>query len=407
MLQLGANFAKSTSGATTHLFALMLVPLLGITAAAIEYGRAYHAQSDMQRALDAAVMAGAKAGAGKELSVAQATYARNIEAANASTPSFSVAQNGTVSGTATKVVSARLAKVLGRDNITVNVSSEARIVQTTTSTPGGNGVCALVRDASASQALLVNSGAQVNAPKCQIHVASTGNPAAILNSGSNLSTNQICIKGTNIIDNGGVHPNLAKGCNTVADPFAGKLPVPASGTCTYSNLNFNGGKVVLQPGVYCGWINFNSNTDVELKPGLYVIKGGGWNVNQGSWYGKDVSFYFADTSKIQFNSAIASDLSAPTTGTYAGILFFEAEGLPRSNFVFNDSLSSNLDGLWYLPSRDMIFNSDSKSNSSRLYMVFNTLILDQTRWNLEPAELSQYGVTTATTVSETAVVLTK
>ena len=66
---------------------------------------------------------------------------------------------------------------------------------------------------------------------------------------------------------------------------------------------------------------------MNFKPGVYVIKGGGWNVNGGSWTGSGVTFYFADTSHIQFNSGISATLSAPTSGTYSGLLFYEPDGL--------------------------------------------------------------------------------
>jgi hypothetical protein len=103
------------------------------------------------------------------------------------------------------------------------------------------------------------------------------------------------------------------------------------------------------------------------------------------WTGTGVTFYFADTSLIQFNSGISANLSAPTTGTYADILMFEASGLSKSNFVFNDSVSNRLQGLIYLPSRNVTFNAKSQLATDKATLVFNTLILNQTTWNLDVA----------------------
>lgn len=97
--------------------------------------------------------------------------------------------------------------------------------------------------------------------------------------------------------------NLYTSCAAESDPYAGNMPAVSQTTCTHSNLNFNGGTVNLTPGVYCGWINFNSGTNVNLAPGLYVIKNGGWNVNGGTWTGNGVTFYFADTSKFSSTAA--------------------------------------------------------------------------------------------------------
>jgi hypothetical protein len=161
--------------------------------------------------------------------------------------------------------------------------------------------------------------------------------------------------------------------------------VPSTSSCTYSNLNFNGGTVTLKPGVYCGWINFNSNPKVTFEAGTYVIRDGGWNVNGGTWTGTGVTFYFADTSKIQFNSAVAANITAPTSGTYKDLVMYEKSGLARSQLPFNDSNDFNLQGIIYLPSRDVTFNGGSKLTNKKMTIVVNTLILNQTKWDLKPA----------------------
>ena len=110
------------------------------------------------------------------------------------------------------------------------------------------------------KSLLVNSGAQIDARDCEIHVRSTAVPAAIFNSGSKLDTKKICIKGALIIDNGGTHPNVATSCAAEADPFAGAFPEPSSSSCTYSNGNYSGGTVTLksEQGYNIGIQDFNS-----------------------------------------------------------------------------------------------------------------------------------------------------
>jgi hypothetical protein len=136
--------------------------------------------------------------------------------------------------------------------------------------------------------------------------------------------------------------------------------------------------------VYCGWFNFNNAPTVSFQPGVYVIKNGGWNVNGGTWTGNGVTFYFADQSKIQFNSAVAVTMSAPTSGTYAGIMMYEAANLGLSDFIFNDAKAMQLEGLIYLPSRNVTFNSGSSLTDRRFTLIINTLILNQTRWTLKP-----------------------
>ena len=95
----------------------------------------------------------------------------------------------------------------------------------------------------------------------------------------------------------------------------------------------------MQPGVYCGWHNFNnSSADVEFSPGLYVIRNGGWNVNGGNWSGDGVTFYMYDSSIVNFNSNVRADLTAPTTGDYKDIILTERPGISYRNFNLNSVL---------------------------------------------------------------------
>jgi hypothetical protein len=224
-----------------------------------------------------------------------------------------------------------------------------------------------------------------------MQVRSTAQPAAIFNAGSVLNFKNTCVQGMNVTRNGGQVANLSTSCVTSSDPYEGKLPRPAV-ACERTGGNYKGGTVNLTPGVYCGWTNFNGAPRVQLAPGVYVIRDGGWNVNGGVWSGSGVTFYFADSSMIQFNSGIEASLSAPTTGLYAGILMYEADGLPKSNFTFDDSKRNALNGLIYLPSRTMTFNSGSNLTGDNVSLVVNRLILNATNWNLSASAIPVAGV---------------
>jgi hypothetical protein len=100
-----------------------------------------------------------------------------------------------------------------------------------------------------------------------------------------------------------------------------------------------------------------------------------------------VTFYFADSSYIQYNSGMNLTLNAPTTGTYAGILFYEKDGLSDSNFVFDDSVSETLTGLIYLPSRNITFNSTSNETTPGITLIANTAIFNTLNWSLSPQTL--------------------
>lgn len=386
------NFWRNRRGNVTMIFALSFVMLVSAVGGSIDFFHAASARNDLQDAVDAAVLAGVRAPSASMSSVAGKAFSDNVTAAlsgasqsYASASASSSASSGSyvttsLTGTANYDVPTWMLKLVGINAL--NVKATATAIGTT---PVGSpsGTCIYVLDPSGSQALLVNSGAQVSAPGCEIDVKSTGNPAGMFNSGSSLNYKKVCIKGTQVTQNSTTVPNLSLGCAAADDPYAGKLPTPASSTCTYSNLNYSAAAQTLSPGVYCGWFNFNNaSAAVTFQPGVYVIKGGGWNVNGGTWSGNGVTFYFADTSKIQFNSGIAADLSAPSSGTYKDILMYEASGLSKTQFVLNDSVSNRLRGLIWLPSRELTLNAKSGVQSDALTLVVWRMILNNTTWNL-------------------------
>ncbi len=379
------------SGVVAVLSAVVLAALLLVVGAAIDYSRAVSAQQKMQAALDAAVLAAAKNPDADVQSTVEQVFNLNYTDTNPVQVSATRPTPGAASASASQNLPTAFTGIIGFAEIEVGVQSAAAAG----STSAGGKACIIVLDKNASQAFLVNSGADISGSDCEIHVHSTANPAAIFNSGTNIDTAKICIAGSQIIDNGGTHSNLELGCAPKADPYVGTLPTPNTSGCTYSNLNFNGGNVVLSPGVYCGWVNFNNAPNVTFNPGVYVIKQGGWNVNGGNWSGAGVTFYYADTSKIQFNSAVSATLHAPTSGAYEGIVMFEAPGLSRSQFVLNDSLGFDISDLVYLPSRDVTFNSGSGIKSKKFTLVTNTLILNQTKWTIQPGDMASGEMTTA------------
>ncbi len=380
-----ARWRCDEHGSVAIITALLMTVMLGAVGLALDYGRASSTRIEMQNALDIAVLAGAQNISSDPVAAAQRSFNanRDIREIAPPTPTFSV--NGTrIEGILSATIQTRFMKVMGISAVDMSVKAAAG------AKPGAD-VCILVLDTSASQAFLVNNGANVTAPRCEIDVKSRATNAGVFNAGTTIAVAKTCIESNSILDNGGNHPNLQTECRTASDPFAGKLPVPSSSSCLATSLNFNGGNVSLSPGVYCGGINFNAAPNVTLAPGLYVIKGGDWNVNGGNWTGTGVTFYFADSSRIQFNSAVAASMTAPTSGAYRDIVMFEADGLSPSPFVFNDSLNFDLRGLVYLPSRDVIFNGGSQARAKQMTIVVNTLILDQTKWTLEVPALSIAG----------------
>jgi hypothetical protein len=243
--------------------------------------------------------------------------------------------------------------------------------------------------ANKSQAMLVNSGANVVSQKCEVEVASSSSPAFMMNSGSTIDTAKFCLKGTQYTNNGGKVTNFQAGCPVEPDPYAQKLTEPSvPSTCTTSGA-LDGSTYTLSPGVQCGTIFNNSNLKLTFAPGLHIIKGTMIINANATVTAAGVTFYFPDTnSKIQFNGGLSLTATAPTSGPYKGVLMFEKTSDSTNNankqqFVFNGSKGETLEGIIHLPNRDVTYNSTTNS-TSKISLVVNTMIMNSANWKIEP-----------------------
>lgn len=377
-----SGYVANRRGNLSIITAISAIPMIGAAGLAIDFMRIEDTRAKMAAALDAAVLAGVvTTGDSEEEAEAYFDKSFSSDLVVYITKEFKETGDTRVDGTISAVVQGSFSSVMGFTGFPIEIEAAAEVDEEKTGK-----LCLMTINPTAGQELLANSGADVKASSCEIHVKSTANPAAIFNSGSSIDASKICIAGSNIIKNGGTQKNLETGCTTLSDPYAGKIAEPASSSCDYNNGNYSG-NTTINPGVYCGWHNFNSNAKVTLNPGTYIIKSGGWNVNGGEWDGDGVTFYFADTSKIQFNSAVKATLKPPKSGTYEDILFAEKSGLSQSQFIFDDSKGFDMWGVMYLPSRQVVFNSDSKNQSHKITAVFDSVIFNQTNWTLTAYEV--------------------
>jgi len=193
-----------------------------------------------------------------------------------------------------------------------------------------------------------------------------------------------CIAGSNILNNTRNPDIVETDCDVSPDPFANQFPAP-NDSCTEFGRVYNNPIINLQPGVYCGFFNFGRNINqVNFAPGVYVIKNGGWTIDSGDWEGDEVTFYFADQSNILFNAAIEARMTPPRTGPYANAFMIEAPNLPPSNVIIDDSRGFDFEGILYLPSRQVIFNSGATIRARDIAIVADTIIINDAVLNLKP-----------------------
>lgn len=397
------RFVTDTRASVALLFAAAAVPLLLTVGAAVDFTTAQNAKTQLQAVVDAAVLGGLRSRGAEALTAENVFDAQNVVAGVER--SFQLTGD-TLEARASTQVPTTFMKLAGISSIRVEAYAKAMRSATTTA-PGGR-PCILALAASAKQALLVNSGANIQAPDCEVHVRSTASPAAIFNAGTTLNLRKFCIQGSNITKNTSNPIPIELACAASADPYVDALPNPAVGSCTNTRQVYDppsGGAAHVMPGgsVWCN-LTFNGSPRIVFQPGLHIIKGR-MVVNSGAVIeGTGVTFFFPDTgSEIRFNGALTSKLSAPTSGTYANILMFEPSpgpltGTSTVQYVFNSSVSEEISGLLYLPRRDLTWNSTSTVVGSRVQIVGNTIIFNALNWRLSTPTLPGTATSSSTSV---------
>ena len=292
--------------------------------------------------------------------------------------------------------SAFFMRILGFNTLPVRARAVAKA--------GYSIACIYALDPTAKDALSIGGGATLslgcggvsesNDPKA---IDITGSTTVTMTNGASLgavgnySACAGCVNPSYALDSGIINPG---------DPLS-TLPMPtyssqpcfnqttwsmASGTlCAENAANLASG--TYQPGVYCGGITVNSGMDVILSPGMYILAGGsGLTFNAGKVRGDGVTFYMTDANGwpctgvtggnvypggVSVNSSADVEVSAPTTGSYAGMLFFgnRFDTTHLANNTINGGSNFKIDGAIYFPNSLVSFSGSSNSNGYMLLVA--------------------------------------
>jgi hypothetical protein len=159
-----------------------------------------------------------------------------------------------------------------------------------------------------------------------------------------------------------------------SDPLA-YVQAPTVGSCAHTNFRLSGttGSVTtpyeLYAGTYCGGIAVTGNAWMHFNSGTYVLAGGGMNISSNTvMTGTAVTFYNTTGTggygAISMNGNTSANLSAPTSGPLAGILFFQDRSIPSTaaSSTISGNSTSTFDGALYFPTTQVTFGGNSSAN---------------------------------------------
>lgn len=373
------HFKTDARGNVAMLFAMMSLVIFGVIGLAIDVGRAYGVRAELQQAADAAALAAAAktdASEAQRIDIAKAIFRANTANSLAGAIEPVIDQTGSGSSLAIEItvdtgIPTTFANVAGISSLQVSVASAAYVGST--GSEGPNGPACLLALEPSDYGIKINGGGEGShvTANCNVHVNSSASSAIFGNGKGTLTATKTCVRG-NYDTSPTYVPAPVRGCPPLADPLAGRIPVPATAGCTFDKTKVNKDKsATLSPGIHCGGIDIGSDADVTFEPGIYVIKNGQFKIgSHAQARGNGVFFYLTGTNaRIDFGSHAEIEFRAPSSGDYKGILVWAAEPLSNAHRLGCHS-QSILQGTIYAPTSEIDIQSSGEVGASADWTVW-------------------------------------
>jgi hypothetical protein len=214
----------------------------------------------------------------------------------------------------------------------------------------------------------------------EIVVNSDASKAMVVTGKGTVTANAVSVTGGVSAPAGAISPPPVTGASPRPDAYA-SLAAPTYSGCNFNNYKLTRGPATLTPGVYCGGILILGGK-ATFSPGLYIVNGGGLSILGGSASGQGVTFYITSNGHAYGPVSIGAvqvNLSAPTSGPLAGVLFFQDRSVKTnlSNSLMENG-SAELNGLLYFPTTKVLYSGGSASSPGPTIIVADTVSLSET-----------------------------
>ena len=373
--------------------------LFGILGLAVDVGYGYYLKQVAQAAADSAVLAGATAAktngnycttngcqtgyscpSDSSSSTNKGVACLYAQANGGQTVTISEGTGVTSSGAnttywITAVVSQRtplsFLRVIGAQSGLASAQATGAVI-----TGPGAGGCIYVLDPTLGQSMTVSGGSSFIKSDCGIYVNSSASNALNVSGGATVKASVVNVVGGTQINGGStVTPTATTGAPVAGDPLA-NLPAPTFSGCDNTSFTVSSATATLNPGVYCGGITITGSSNVTFNPGTYILNGGGFTSSSSNTTLNGTGVFFYNTSAgysykpVTLSGGTSVTLTAPSSGTYQGILFFQDRTISSSaqNTISGGS-TDDLSGSIYMPTGQLVFSGGSTSGPLTLAIV--------------------------------------
>jgi hypothetical protein len=182
------------------------------------------------------------------------------------------------------------------------------------------------------------------------------------------------VKAENVLVTGGLgksskrnlDADVQTGVSPTSDPWD-SLPAPPKGPTLkaddYKIVVDSINTYMLNPGTYKE-LKFDKNDKVTLKPGIFYVDGGGFELKGNSTLSASgVTIYNTGKRGFKVSTKGEVQISPPTSGTYKGISLFQ-DSSKKTKVEFNKQAHANISGIIYAPNSEVKFRkSDMEIDS--------------------------------------------
>ena len=367
-LRIFRQFVAECRGNLSVTFAVAAFPVVAIAGLVSDYTHTHGAWVDLQDAADSAALAGVVQGGSNSLriSMAESVFQANLQAIGypaTVAPSITINQNNQVTVTAAASIPTYLLGVVGQPYWDIDVVSVAQRME-------GPEVCLLALNQSATKGFqITGNSSAINAIGCAVHSNAAGDQSMFNVSNTASTADKFCARGGIHGDN--FSPAPVGGCGIVDDPFA-EMTMPVSTGCDHTRLKITNGSHTLSPGIYCDGISITGGS-VTFEEGFYFLDGGSFKIaGGGDVSGAGVTFYLTgEDAELDFSAEITAELSAPTSGDYAGFLFIQN---PASSAGATSKITGGADvdmrGIFYFPTQGLKMSGTGSLFAESHYAMF-------------------------------------
>lgn len=334
--------------------------------------RASLAKSQLQTAIDSAVLAGVTSSTieANQIAVAQRYFDKNgAGAVDEVSVSFTRDRKALI-GTASGVMNTTLMRIVGVQ--TTPVTARAKATALISREP----MCIMAMHPTRKHTLELKDSVSVIAPDCHIY----GN-SDHYNDVVDPHTPHNYLVGRSVAAVGGGHhylvnvtPPVEFGHELIPDPLS-HIPTPTGGSCLQTNYTVSGGTLTLPQGKYCGGLKIKSGADVTLEPGgTYYVSGGTFEIESSALTGDQVTIVLTDAAaRLQWEDATVR-LKAPITGPYAGLAVLGARVETENSFIES---AIDIHGVFYMPKGDFTWTNKGTPPATAKWSAF---VVDGFSW---------------------------